>query len=91
MPKINLNIADLEAEKVELTDFLSRPDAYSDSAFGSKNRRLSELDDLITAARRREALEQQILEAKELSSGGDELADLAKEELPLLESDSNSP
>lgn len=87
MPKINLNIADLEAEKVELTDFLSRPDAYSDSAFGSKNRRLSELDDLITAARRREALEQQILEAKELSSGGDELADLAKEELPLLESE----
>ena len=49
MPKINLNITDLETEKQELTDFLSRPDAYNDPAFGSKNRRLSELEELITA------------------------------------------
>jgi peptide chain release factor 1 len=85
MPKINLNIADLETEKTDLTEFLSRPDAYSDPAFGSKNRRLSELDELIASARRREALEGQIVEAKELSGGGDELAELAKEELPQLE------
>ena len=85
MPKINLNIADLEAEKTELTAFLSRPDAFSDPAFGSKNRRLGELDDLIVAANRRQALEQQIGEAKELSGGGDELAELAKEELPTLQ------
>lgn len=85
MPKINLNIAELKAEKAELTDFLARPDAFSDSAFGNKNRRLSELDELISAGQRREQLDQQIKEAKELSGGGDELAELAKEELPLLE------
>lgn len=85
MPKINLNTADLEREKTELTDFLSRPDAFSDPAFGSKNRRLSELDELIAAATRRASLEQQITEAKELSGAGDELAELAKEELPALQ------
>lgn len=87
MPKINLNITDLESEKLELTEFLSRPDAFSDPGFGSKNRRLGELDDLITAAKRREALEQQIGEARELSGGGDELAELAKEELPDLQNE----
>ncbi len=84
MPRISLNVADLETEKAELTAFLSSPDAYSDPAYSSKNRRLSELDNLIVAGNRREALERQISEAKELSGGGDELADLAKEELPTL-------
>lgn len=87
MPRISLNIADLEAEKQDLTEFLSRPDAFSDPAFGSKNRRLSELDDLIVAGSRRDALEKQIQEAKELSGAGDELAELAKEELPGLQSE----
>ena len=87
MPKINLNIADLETEKQELTDFLSRPDAYNDPAFGSKNRRLSELEELITAGKRRADLEQQIIEAKELSGAGDELAELAKQELPELQTE----
>lgn len=87
MPKISLNLAELEKEKSDLTDFLSRPDAYSDPGFSGKNRRLTELDELIIAARRRSELEQQIIEAKELSGAGDELADLAKEELPQLESE----
>lgn len=87
MPKISLDLTELTQEKAELTVFLSRPDAYNDPAFGSKNRRLSELDDLITAGTRRDELEKQIIEAKELSGGGDELAELAKEELPLLESE----
>lgn len=87
MPRISLNVTDLESERSDLTDFLSRPDAYSDPAFSSKNRRLSELDDLIAAGTRRDELEKQIHEAKELSGGGDELADLAKEELPQLESE----
>lgn len=87
MPRINLVLSELIHEKTELTEFLSRPDAYSDPAFGSKNRRLSELDELITTASRRESLEQQIKEAKELSGAGDELAELAKEELPSLQSE----
>ncbi len=84
MPRISLNIADLQTEKTELTEFLSSPDAYSDPAYSAKNRRLSELEDLILAGNRRQELEKQISEAKELSGGGDELAELAKEELPEL-------
>ncbi len=87
MPRINLDISELTNEKSDLTEFLSRPDAFSDPGFGSKNRRLGELDDLIAAAMRRESLETQIADAKELSGGGDELAELAKEELPQLEAE----
>lgn len=87
MPQISLNVSELTAEKAELTEFLSRPDAYSDPAFGSKNRRLQELDELIQTGNRRDSLEKQIAEAKQLSGGGDELAELAKEELPELESE----
>lgn len=84
---IQLDIPALLAEKTELTDFLARPDAFSDTAFATKNRRLLELDELIALAERRTELEKQIGEAKELASGGDELADLAKEELPQLETE----
>ena len=78
MPRISLNLDELTTEKQELTEFLSRPDAYSDPAFSSKNRRLGELDDLLTAGNRRDALEKQIQEAKELSGAGDEpLGDFA--------------
>lgn len=87
MSAINLNIDDLKAEQAELTTFLSRPDAFSDPDYAKKNRRLTELEDLIVAGERQTALEKQISEAKELSGGGDELADLAKEELPQLEAE----
>lgn len=86
MPVINLNLEELNAEKAELTAFLSTPDAYSDPAFSTKNRRLSELDSLISKAEQREQLEKQLVEAKELSAGSDELAELAKAEVPELES-----
>ncbi|MCB9819812.1 peptide chain release factor 1 [Candidatus Nomurabacteria bacterium] len=87
MPKINLNLSELETERKDLTDFLSRPDAFSDPDFAKKNRRMTELDELLSAGKRRESLEKQIKEAKELSGGGDELAELAKQELPLLENE----
>lgn len=78
MPKINLNIQDLQAEKTELDAFLARPDAYADPDFSKKNKRLIELQTIIEKATLRETLEAQLLEAKELSNGGDELAELAK-------------
>ncbi|HMR73392.1 MAG TPA: peptide chain release factor 1, partial [Candidatus Saccharibacteria bacterium] len=84
---IQLDLSALLSEKAELTAFLARPDAFSDPGFASKNRRLLELDELITHAKRRSELEKQIVEAKELTSGGDELAELAKEELPQLETE----
>lgn len=86
---IKLDLDDLQNEKTELTEFLARPDAFSDPEYAKKNRRLLELDELITLAARRGELEKQIGEAKELSSGGDELAELAKEELPALEAELN--
>ncbi len=85
MSLISLNIADLQNEKTELSAFLSQPDAFSDPDYAKKNRRLMELDELITAGERQVALKQQIEEAKEMSGGGDELAELAKAELPTLE------
>lgn len=78
MPKINLNIQDLQAEKTELDAFLARPGAYADPDYSKKNRRLLELQTIIEKATLRETLEAQLIEAKELSSGGDELAELAK-------------
>ena len=87
MGLISLNLVELAKEKTDLTAFLSRPDAFSDSDYAKKNRRLLELDELITAGERQAALRKQIEEARELSGGGDELAELAKEELPTLESE----
>lgn len=87
MSVIELNLEALNTEQADLTAFLARPDAFSDPEFATKNRRLLELDELITSAERRTELEKQISEAKELASGGDELAELAKEELPGLEAE----
>ena len=85
MSLISLNLEELRSEKSELTEFLSRLDAFSDPDYAKKNRRLLELDELIMAGERQTSLKQQINEARELSGGGDELAELAKEELPTLE------
>lgn len=87
MTTISLNIEELTAERQQLTDFLSRPDAFSDPDYAKKNRRLAELDELIVAGSRQAELKKQILEAKELMGSDDEMAELAKEELPLLESE----
>ena len=81
MPKIELNIDDLTSEKAELGDFLASPNAYSDPDFTRKNKRFTELEGVIEKARLRDTLEGQLVEAKELASGSDELADLAKAEV----------
>lgn len=80
MPKISLNLEELNAEKAELDAFLAQPSAYSDPEFSKKNKRLIELQNLIEKGTLRETLEAQLVEAKELASGGDELAELAKME-----------
>lgn len=81
MPKISLNIEELGAEKQQLDDFLARPDAYSDPDFSKKNKRLIELQTILEKATLRQTLESQLVEAKELASGNDELAELAKAEI----------
>lgn len=85
MPKINLNIDELKTEKQTLGDFLAQPTAYNDPEFSTKNRRFSELESILEKATLRQTLEQQLLEAKELAAGGDELAELAKSEVTETE------
>lgn len=85
MPKISLNIDDLNAEKQELGTFLASPTAYSDPNFTSKNKRFSELEAIIEKVTLRDTLEQQLAEAKELATGSDELAELAKSEVAETE------
>lgn len=78
MVKISLNIEELQAEKAQLGEFLARPDAYADESYTTKNKRFTELDLILEKAMLRRTLEEQLLEARELMSGGDELADVAK-------------
>jgi peptide chain release factor 1 len=80
MPKISLNLEELNAEKADLDAFLSNPNAYSDPEFTKKNKRLIEIQSLIEKATLRQTLEAQLIEAKELAGGNDELAELAKME-----------
>ena len=81
MAKINLNITDLQDEKKELDTFLSRPDAYTDPDYSKKNKRFLELRLILEKGELRESLEAQIVEAKTLTGGNDELAELAKMEI----------
>lgn len=85
MPKINLNIDELTAEKTQLSEFLATPAAYSAPDFSAKNKRLTELDAILEKAVLRQTLEAQLQEAKELANGNDELADLAKAEVSETE------
>lgn len=81
MPKINLDITELQNEKQQLDDFLARPDAYADADYSKKNKRLVEIQTILEKALLRESLEAQIVDAKEMASGGDELAEMAKAEI----------
>lgn len=87
MALIKLDIETLKTEHQELEAFLSRPDAFSDPEYAKKTRRLTELDELITVAARQSTLKQQLAEAQELASGSDELAELAKAEIPEIETE----
>ncbi|MBM3210290.1 peptide chain release factor 1 [Candidatus Saccharibacteria bacterium] len=81
MPKISLDLAALQSEYAELSAFLADPSAYSNPEFSTKNKRFTELETLIATAKRRQQLQQNIAEARELSGGSDELAELAKQEV----------
>lgn len=85
MAQIDLNLPELQKEHSEIEAFLSDPAAYSSPDFTAKNRRLTELDNVITKELHREQLEQNLAEAKELANGNDELAELAKMEIPETE------
>lgn len=81
MARISLDIESLKNEKQSLSEFLASPSSYSDPDFSSKNKRFTEIDAVLEKAILRETLEGQLSEAKELSSGSDELAEMAKQEV----------
>ena len=85
MTQISLNLAELEGEYSTLRDFLAQPHAYSTPDFTSKNKRFSELETLVAKAKEREQLTQNLADAKDLATGGDELAELAKAEIAEIE------
>lgn len=87
MALIKLDIDSLKAEHQSLSDFLTQPEAFSDPDYPQKVRRHSELEELIDIAKRQTTVKQQLEEAKQLSGGNDDLAELAREEIPLLESE----
>ena len=85
MAQIALHLDDLVAERQILADFLAQPTAYSNPEFTTKNKRFSELETLIAKATERQQLTSNLAEAKELATGGDELAELAKIEITETE------
>lgn len=85
MAKISLDMDSLKNERVNLSNFLAQPDAYSSPDFTVKNKRFSELETLISKGEERENLEKNLVEAKELANEGGELAALAKLEITETE------
>ncbi len=81
MTRISLNINDLKLERDELNLFLSSPSAYSDPNYTKKNKRLTELENIIEKVNLRLKLDNQLNEAKVLSVGNDELAEIARHEV----------
>ena len=80
MVRISLNIDELQLERDELNLVLSSPSAYADPDYTKKNKRLNELDNIIDKSKLRQTLENQLIEANDLSNGNDELAEIAKQE-----------
>ena len=76
---MNLDFDALVAEKQQITDFLSQPNAYADPEFPAKNRRLQELDELISLAKKKTQLESDIKEADSDPELAEMKPDLEKE------------
>src|SRR5690242_6715780 len=87
MARIKLDLAALKSEQQEISDFLARPDAFSSPDYTKKTRRLNELAEIISLVERQNAVRKQLDEATDLARGDDELAELAKEEIPTLETE----
>jgi peptide chain release factor 1 len=85
MARIQLDVEQLKTEQAGLTAFLTRPDAFSDPDYTKKTKRLSALDEIVGLVERQNAVATQLTEAIDMSRGDDELAELAKEEIPQLE------
>ncbi len=70
----------LRAEKVEIEEFLARPEAYVEVGFAEKSRRLAELNEILSLQQRIEQAKQNLAEATELVNDP-ELGEMAREDV----------
>lgn len=77
---MDFDLKKYEDEAKEITDFLSKPDAFSDPSFALKSKRLSELNDILALGREIEQMKKNIAEATELLSEPD-FAEMAKADI----------
>ena len=77
---MDFDLKKYEDEAKEITDFLSKPDAFSDPEFASKSKRLSELNEILELGRGIETLKKNIVEAEALLSDP-ELSEMAKADI----------
>ncbi|MCL2174013.1 peptide chain release factor 1 [Candidatus Saccharibacteria bacterium] len=95
---MNLDKENLNFELRGLQDFLARPNAYADPEFAAKNRRVAEIENLLEKASALESAQKQLADATEIlkqvqddkagvkdDNADNDLAELAREEIPLLE------
>lgn len=83
---MDINLESLKNERQQLGEDLSQPDAYSQPDYKIKTKRLAELNTLLDLGQRRAVVQRQLEESRQLAHGDDELAELAKEEIPQIES-----
>ena len=81
MTRISLNINKLQLEQNELSLFLSSPSAYNDPEYTTKNKRLTELENILEKAKLRQKLDTQLLEANDLMNEDGEIGEMAKQEI----------
>ena len=78
-----MDLDKLKAEKEEITEFLAKPEAFSNPDFAAKSRRLSELNEIIETADNLAKMKNDLDEAKALSNDP-ELGELAKADVEKL-------
>ncbi|MCL2371743.1 peptide chain release factor 1 [Candidatus Saccharibacteria bacterium] len=78
----------LESEQNEIEQFLAKPDAYQNSEFANKGRRLSEINELIELDDALKSAEKSISESQELLANEDaEIVALAREDIQVTEAE----
>ncbi|MBQ7802427.1 peptide chain release factor 1 [Candidatus Saccharibacteria bacterium] len=80
---MNIDFQNLENEKREIEEFLTKPDAYTDPEFAAKSKRGAELSGILELKKTIESDKTALEEAKELLSDS-ELGELAKEDIETL-------
>ena len=83
---INIDSKELNAERDALANFLAKPDAYIDPEFATKGRRLSEIEALLEKYSEFKTFNKRLFENQVLADSNDDLAELAREEIPSLQS-----